>query len=115
MRRIEAVTSGEAWALLDARSREADELRAEIESLRKEAKKRPAAAAAATEAPDASVRVENGVNVIVQSVDGFDADALLDLSDRSSSGTHRPRSSSARGRTGRSTSSRTSTKAWPSA
>ena len=75
------MTSGEAWALLDARSREAAELRAEIESLRKEAKKRPAAAAAATEAPDASVRVENGVNVIVQSVDGFDADALLDLSD----------------------------------
>ncbi len=81
VRRIEAVTSGEAWALLDARSRETAELRAEIESLRKEAKKRPAPAAPATEAPDASVRVENGVNVIVQSVDGFDADALLDLSD----------------------------------
>ena len=43
-------------------------------------KKRPAAAAA-VEAPDADVRVENGVNVIVQSVDGLGADALLDLSD----------------------------------
>ena len=44
--RIEAITSGEAWALLDARSREAAELRSEIETLRKEAKKQPAAAAA---------------------------------------------------------------------
>ena len=80
VRRIEAVTSGEAWALLDARSREAGELRSEIESLRKEAKKRPAAAGA-IETPDADVRVENGINVIVQSVEGFGADALLDLSD----------------------------------
>ena len=79
VRRIEAVTSGEAWALLDARAREADELRAELETVRKEAKKRPAASA--VDAPDAAVRVENGVNVIVQSIEGFDADALLDLSD----------------------------------
>ena len=79
VRRIEAVTSGEAWALLDARAREADELRAELETVRKEAKKRPAAVA--VDAPDAAVRVENGVNVIVQSIEGLDADALLDLSD----------------------------------
>jgi alanyl-tRNA synthetase len=81
VRRIEAVTSGEAWALLDARAREASELRSELDALRKEAKKRPTGAAAAAEAPDADVRVENGVNVIVQSVEGFGADALLDLSD----------------------------------
>jgi alanyl-tRNA synthetase len=80
VRRIEAVTSGEAWALLDARAREANELRSEVEALRKEAKKRPAAPAV-VEPPDAEVRVENGVNVIVQSVDGLGADALLDLSD----------------------------------
>jgi alanyl-tRNA synthetase len=80
VRRVEAVTSGEAWAYLDERSRQADELRAELEAARKEAKQRPAATAPA--APDAEVRVENGVNVIVQSVDGLDADALLDLSDR---------------------------------
>ncbi len=79
VRRIEAVSSGEAWALLEARARDAVELRVELENLRKEGKKRPVAAA--TVAPDASVRVENGVNVIVQSVEGFDADALLDLSD----------------------------------
>jgi alanyl-tRNA synthetase len=81
VRRIEAVTSGDAWAYLEERAREADELRASLDELRKEAKKRPAAAAAASE-PEAEVSVENGVNVIVQSVEGLDADALLDLSDR---------------------------------
>src|SRR5438105_3262576 len=35
-RRIEAVTSGEAYALLHARAREAEELRAELERVRKE-------------------------------------------------------------------------------
>jgi alanyl-tRNA synthetase len=82
VRRIEAVTSGEAWAYLDERAREADALRASVDELRKEAKKRPAAAAEAASAPEAEVSVENGVNVIVQSVEGLDADALLDLSDR---------------------------------
>jgi alanyl-tRNA synthetase len=81
VRRIEAVTSGEAWATLHARSREADELRSEIEELRREAKRRPETPASAV-VVDAEVRVENGVNVIVQSVEGLDADELLDLSDR---------------------------------
>jgi alanyl-tRNA synthetase len=76
------VTSGEAWAYLDARAREADELRRSIEDLRKEATKRPAASAEPASAPEPKVSVENGVNVIVQSVEGLDADALLDLSDR---------------------------------
>jgi alanyl-tRNA synthetase len=82
-RRIEALTSGDAWAYLDERSRELDALRAELQALRKEAKtsKAPAAAAVAR-APEPNLRVENGVNVIVQPVEGFDADALLDLSDR---------------------------------
>jgi alanyl-tRNA synthetase len=80
-RRIEAVTSGEAWALLDSRAREVDELRAELERLRKDVRKRPAAAAPAAE-PEAEVRVEGGINVIVQAVEGLDSDALLDLSDR---------------------------------
>jgi alanyl-tRNA synthetase len=79
VRRIEAVTSGEAWAYLDERARELDALRAELADARREAKKRPAAGAVALE-PE--VRIENGVNVIVQSVEGADADALLDLSDR---------------------------------
>ena len=46
-RRIEAVTSGEAWALLHGRSRELDAVRAELEETRKELKRKPAAGAAA--------------------------------------------------------------------
>ena len=38
-RRIEAVTSGEAYALLHERAREADELRAELAQMRKDARK----------------------------------------------------------------------------
>jgi alanyl-tRNA synthetase len=80
-RRIEAVTSGDAWAYLDERSRELDLLRAELQELRKEAKRKPAAQAATTE-PDAEVRLEAGVHVIVQSVEGLGSEELLDLSDR---------------------------------
>jgi alanyl-tRNA synthetase len=81
VRRIEALTSGDAWALLHERSRELDGLRSELESLRKEATKRPPAPVATVDVA-AEVRVESGVSVIVQSVEGLDADALLDLSDR---------------------------------
>jgi alanyl-tRNA synthetase len=82
-RRIEAVTSGEAFALLRARAEEATELRAELERVRRDAKARPSAPAAQGEGEvEAEVRAEGGVNVIVQAVDGLDADALLDLSDR---------------------------------
>jgi alanyl-tRNA synthetase len=80
-RRIEAITSGDAWAYLRERSRELDELRVELEAAHKEAKKRPASPVTVEEVA-ADVRVENGVNVIVQSVDGLDSDGLLDLSDR---------------------------------
>src|SRR6266536_3191964 len=45
-RRIEAVTSGEAFALLHERRREAEQLRAELDAVRKEARKPRAAAAA---------------------------------------------------------------------
>jgi alanyl-tRNA synthetase len=81
-RRIEAVTSGEAYAYLHARSAELDDVRAEIESLRREAKRKPVAGEALTPDVEARVREEGGVNVIVQAVDGLDADSLLDLSDR---------------------------------
>jgi alanyl-tRNA synthetase len=82
-RRIEAVTSGDAWAYLDERSRELEQLRAELHALRKDAKtiKAPSPAAVAT-APAPEVRIENGVNVIVQPVEGLDSNELLDLSDR---------------------------------
>jgi alanyl-tRNA synthetase len=79
-RRIEAITSGEAYALLHAASREAEELRDELARTRKEAKKRPVQAAAVD--VEADVKVVGGVNVIAQALDGLDADALLDLSDR---------------------------------
>ncbi len=82
VRRIEAVTSGEAWAYLDENARAASVLRAELATARRDAKKRPTEAAkSASAAPEAEVRSEGGVNVIVQSVDGLDADQLLDLSD----------------------------------
>ena len=81
-RRIEAVTSGEAWALLHGRSRELEATRAELEQARREAKRSRARPTA--DAPTSSPRSElvGGVNVIVQVVEGLDADALLDLSDR---------------------------------
>jgi alanyl-tRNA synthetase len=78
-RRIEAITSGEAFALLAARADELEDLRQEIDRLRKEGRAKPAAAA---EIPEPKVKVVNGVNVIAESVEGVDADALLELSDR---------------------------------
>jgi alanyl-tRNA synthetase len=80
-RRIEAVTSGEAWALLHGRSRELDAVRTELEEVRRELKRKPAPGAGGGDV-EAVVRTENGVNLIVQSIEGLDGDALLDLSDR---------------------------------
>ena len=80
-RRIEAVTSGEAWASLRARATEVDALRAELEEARRELKRKPQAAETTAD-PDAVVTAVDGVNVVVQAVDGFEGDALLDLSDR---------------------------------
>jgi alanyl-tRNA synthetase len=79
-RRVEAVTSGAAWAVLDERARELQALRAEVEQLRKTPK--PAAPGAPDAMPEPEIRVQKDVNVIVQPVDGIDADALLELSDR---------------------------------
>jgi alanyl-tRNA synthetase len=79
-RRIEAVTSGEAYALLASRAREVDELRGELERARREGPR--------TEAPQ-EVRLEptrdeeiGGVNVFVGRASGVDVDALLAESDR---------------------------------
>jgi alanyl-tRNA synthetase len=79
-RRIEAVTSGEAYAYLHARARELDEVRGELERLRRESRRR--APTVAADVVEAQVRVQDGINVIVQSVEGLDGDALLELSDR---------------------------------
>jgi alanyl-tRNA synthetase len=82
VRRIEAVTAGEAFAVLRERAREADELRGELERLRKEVRIQAPSAAATAAIPTPEVKVVGGINVIAQPVDGFTADALLDLSDR---------------------------------
>ena len=80
-RRIEAVTSGEAWALLHGRSRELDAVRAELEEARRELKRKPAGGTGSGEV-EAVVRAQNGFNLIVQAVEGVGGDELLDLSDR---------------------------------
>jgi alanyl-tRNA synthetase len=80
VRRIEALTSGEAFAHLHARAREAEELRTELRQRRKA----PAAGEAAAVVPAALPQPKrvNGVNVLVHEVAGHDAEALLQLSDR---------------------------------
>ena len=80
VRRVEAVTSGAAWAMLDERARELQLLRAEVDALRKAPK--AAVSTARADVPEPTVRPESGVNVIVQPIDGLDADELLELSDR---------------------------------
>ncbi|MBA3348089.1 MAG: alanine--tRNA ligase, partial [Actinobacteria bacterium] len=77
-RRIEAVTSGEAFALLQGRAREADELRAELASARKEAKKAPATASGEQFVVTRETKVGD-VNVLVVDVASGDA---LEVSDR---------------------------------
>jgi alanyl-tRNA synthetase len=80
-RRIEAVTSGEAWAALRGRADEANLLRQELEEARKERKRTPAATVPTSD-PDVKVEAVNGVNLVVDSVEGLDGDELLELSDR---------------------------------
>jgi alanyl-tRNA synthetase len=77
-RRIEAVTSGEAYALLHERTREAEELRAELERLRREKKRKPAAEAAA--GPEVEIRRNDGI--VVARVEALKGSALRDLSDQ---------------------------------
>jgi alanyl-tRNA synthetase len=79
-RRIEAVTSGEAYALLHERAREADELRSELAHARKEAKKGPPKAEAAEADFTITRETQAGdVNVLVVDVRSGDP---LDVSDR---------------------------------
>jgi alanyl-tRNA synthetase len=75
-RRIEAVTAGEAFALLRARADEAEELRAELDRARREAKK-PARQADA----DFEIRSRES-DVVVVEAKGVTGGDLRDLSDR---------------------------------
>jgi len=83
VRRIEAATSGEAFALLSGRAREAVGLRAELERVKKESKQPTAAPAAAGPEIIAERRANaGGVEVIAIQAGPSSADELLDLSDR---------------------------------
>ena len=77
-RRIEAVTSGEAYALLSERAREGDELRVQLANVRKEAKKEGAKVA---EADFTITRETAAGDVTVLVVDVRSGDPL-DVSDR---------------------------------
>jgi alanyl-tRNA synthetase len=75
-RRIEAVTSGEAHAYLHATTREAAELRAELERARKESKRPKAETSAEFEI------VANDGGVVLAEAKSLKGGALRDLSDR---------------------------------
>ena len=81
VRRIEAVTAGEAWALLHARSRELDELRGDFERLSKDSKKAKAAAAG-PEVVDERRNTAGEVAVIVVEAKAESVDDLLAFSDK---------------------------------
>jgi alanyl-tRNA synthetase len=76
-RRIEAVTSGEAYALLHERAREGEELRAELARVRKETK--PSAVTAEAEFVVTRETSAGGVNVLVVELTSGDP---LHVSDR---------------------------------
>src|SRR5512132_1888044 len=79
-RRIEAVASGEAYALLHGRAHEAEELRAELERARREGPRLEEKVEVQVE--PRSDEAIGGVNVFVGHASGVDADALLEESDR---------------------------------
>jgi alanyl-tRNA synthetase len=76
-RRIEAVTAGDAWSVLEGRSRELEAIRTELEQVRREAKKPRAAAAG----PDIVWQDRQGA-VFVAEVTGARGGALRDFSDQ---------------------------------
>jgi alanyl-tRNA synthetase len=80
VRRIEAVTAGEGWALLEGRSRELEAVRGELERLRREAKK-PKAQAEEESGPSIVWQDKQG-KVFVAEVQGARGSALRDLSDQ---------------------------------
>ncbi|MGH3029927.1 MAG: alanine--tRNA ligase [Gaiellaceae bacterium] len=81
VRRIEAVTSGEAYAYLRSQAHRAAELVAELERTRKEAKRKPERAEALALTGEREREV-NGVRIYVAEVEGADAEKLLEVSDR---------------------------------
>jgi alanyl-tRNA synthetase len=78
VRRVEAVTAGEAWSVLDGRARELEAVRAELEQARRDAKAPKEAPAAG---PDIVWQDRQGP-VLVAEVTGARGGALRDLSDQ---------------------------------
>ncbi len=76
-RRIEAVTAGEGWTVLEGRSKELEAVRAELEQLKRESKKPKAPAAG----PDIVWQDKQG-NVFVAEVKYASGSALRDFSDQ---------------------------------
>ncbi len=82
VRRVEAVTSGEAFAYLRGRAHAADELRRELEDARRESRKAHGPApAAGPEVVDERRQKAGDVEVIVMELATSTAEALLELSD----------------------------------
>ena len=81
VRRIEAVTSGEAFAYLRGRAHEAEELRRALEEARRDARKgsREGPAHAVVEEREHEV---DGVRLYLAELENADADTLLEVSDR---------------------------------
>jgi len=76
-RRIEAVTAGEGWTVLEGRSRELDAVRSELEELRRAARK----PAQHDSGPDVVWQDRQG-DVVVAEVEGASGSTLRDLSDQ---------------------------------
>jgi alanyl-tRNA synthetase len=76
-RRIEAVTAGEAWTILEGRSRELDAVRQELEAARRDSKK----PRSSEQGPDVVWQDRQGP-VYVAEVRGARGGVLRDLSDR---------------------------------
>jgi len=76
-RRIEAVTAGEAWSVLEGRSRELAAIQGEVEQLRRDARKPKAEASG----PDIVWQDRQG-GVYVAEVTGARGSALRDFSDQ---------------------------------
>jgi alanyl-tRNA synthetase len=81
-RRVEALTSGEAYAYLQGRVRDADELRAELDRARRQSRKQAHSSAREADVVVFREGEHDGVNVVVAEVKAASADELLAISDR---------------------------------
>jgi alanyl-tRNA synthetase len=81
-RRIEALTSGEAYAYLHGLASETDELRAELERERRQVRRQTAEPVREADVVVFREGEQDGVNVVVAEVKAVTADELLEISDR---------------------------------